>query len=62
VHPMRETAVEKFLEIAGADWSVVQQLIHKGLMVACEFDGKRFYRSAPWAGDQPGQSVGGKER
>lgn len=43
VHPMREEAVSEFLRKAGADWSAVDQLIDKGVLVEKEFQGKKFY-------------------
>jgi wyosine [tRNA(Phe)-imidazoG37] synthetase (radical SAM superfamily) len=43
VHPMREDAVREFLSRAGADWSFVDQLIKKKLLIETEFKGHRFY-------------------
>ena len=43
VHPMREEAVTAFLRKAGADWSVMDRLIEKGLMIKKTFQGKTFY-------------------
>lgn len=43
VHPMREDAVAEFLNKAEADWSNVDRLIEKGLMVKKTFQGKTFY-------------------
>jgi wyosine [tRNA(Phe)-imidazoG37] synthetase (radical SAM superfamily) len=43
VHPMREEAVAEFLNKAKAEWSVVQRLIDKNLMVKKTFQGKTFY-------------------
>ena len=43
VHPMREDAVTEFLRKAEADWSAVDQLIDRGLMVKKTFQGKIFY-------------------
>ena len=43
VHPMREDAVEKFLEKADTDWSVVHDLIKKGKLIELEFEGHKFY-------------------
>lgn len=43
VHPMREEAVDAFLERAGANWSVVHQLIAQDRLVQTAFDGRRFY-------------------
>ena len=43
VHPMREEAMEKFLERAETDWSVINKLISRGQLVEVEYEGKRFY-------------------
>lgn len=43
VHPMRRSAVKKFLKKAAADWSVVQQLIDQGKLVETRFGGRKFY-------------------
>ena len=43
VHPMREEAMEKFLERAKTDWSVIDKLISRGQLVEVEYEGKRFY-------------------
>ena len=43
VHPMREEAVTEFLKKAKAEWSAVDQLIKKGLMVKKNFQSKTFY-------------------
>ena len=43
VHPMREEAVNAFLDKAAADWSVVDQLIDKGMLVVKVFQGSKFY-------------------
>ncbi|HOU17547.1 MAG TPA: radical SAM protein [Candidatus Marinimicrobia bacterium] len=43
VHPMREEAIAKLLEKAKSDWSVVDSLIEKGLLVKKEYWGKTFY-------------------
>lgn len=43
VHPMREEAMEKFLERAETDWSVINKLISQGQLVEAEYEGKRFY-------------------
>ncbi len=43
VHPMREEGVKNFLEKSGKDWSFIQKLIQKGVLVEVEFEGKRFY-------------------
>jgi len=43
VHPMRESAVRELLKKAGADWSVVHQLIAQGKLVETEYAGQKFY-------------------
>jgi wyosine [tRNA(Phe)-imidazoG37] synthetase (radical SAM superfamily) len=55
VHPMREDAVGEFLaraqpgqrarpkQRAGADWSVVRELVEQGQLVRTEYKGQRFY-------------------
>ena len=43
VHPMREDAVAEFLNKAEADWSAVDRLIDKGMLVKKVFQGKKFY-------------------
>lgn len=43
VHPMREEAVMKFLEKAGADMSLADELVRRGEMVKTAYDGMEFY-------------------
>ena len=43
VHPMRESAVCEFLKKAGADGSVVHQLIAQSKLVETEYAGQKFY-------------------
>lgn len=43
VHPMREDAVEAFLQKAGADRSLLDQLMAEGHLTAAEYGGHRFY-------------------
>lgn len=43
VHPMREEAVQAFLHRAGADNSVVADLVERNLLLQEEYEGKRFY-------------------
>ncbi|HQE96172.1 MAG TPA: radical SAM protein [Candidatus Marinimicrobia bacterium] len=43
VHPMRKEAVAELLEKAKSDWSVVDRLIEKELLVKKEYQGKTFY-------------------
>ncbi|MGB6064647.1 MAG: radical SAM protein [Desulfomonilaceae bacterium] len=47
VHPMEEEAVEKFLQKAGADWTLIERLLENGRIIKTEFEGKQFYRKAP---------------
>ncbi len=43
VHPMREDAVSEFLKASKTDWSAVNSLLEKGLMVKKQFQDKTFY-------------------
>jgi wyosine [tRNA(Phe)-imidazoG37] synthetase (radical SAM superfamily) len=43
VHPMRESAVREYLKKAGADWSVVHQLITQSKLVETDYAGQKFY-------------------
>ncbi len=43
VHPMREEAVERLLNKAGASWSVVEKLMSEGAIVEKIYQGRRFY-------------------
>ena len=43
VHPMREDAVRRFLDQAGAAWAVVRRLVAQERLVEAEYDGYRFY-------------------
>ena len=43
VHPMREEAVNEFLERAGADRSVVRSLIAQGQLAEVVYEGWTFY-------------------
>jgi len=43
VHPMREDAVGEFLENAGTDWGIIQELIDNGNIIDLEYQGKKFY-------------------
>jgi wyosine [tRNA(Phe)-imidazoG37] synthetase (radical SAM superfamily) len=42
VHPMRREAVSDFLARAGADWSLVRQLIAQGQLVETSYAGRSF--------------------
>jgi len=43
VHPMRESAVQKFLSEAGATESILKELLGKGVLERIEYDGKIFF-------------------
>ncbi len=43
VHPMREEAVKEFFSKAKADWSIIQKLINKNLLMESEYDRKKYY-------------------
>jgi wyosine [tRNA(Phe)-imidazoG37] synthetase (radical SAM superfamily) len=43
VHPMREQAVDKLLRRAGADWSLVRDLVAQGQLVEAAYRGETFY-------------------
>jgi wyosine [tRNA(Phe)-imidazoG37] synthetase (radical SAM superfamily) len=43
VHPMREDAIEEFLENTGADWGIIQELVDSGNLISREYQGKKFY-------------------
>lgn len=43
VHPMRRDAVVELLEKTGADWSVIEGLIHRNQLVELEYQGEKFY-------------------
>ena len=43
VHPMRDEAVDAFLERAGAGWHIVHRLIAQGQLIQTEYEGRRFY-------------------
>jgi wyosine [tRNA(Phe)-imidazoG37] synthetase (radical SAM superfamily) len=43
VHPMRKDAVAKLLSRAKADWSVVNELVERGLLSEAQYAGKSFY-------------------
>ena len=43
VHPMRREAVEELLHKAGADWKVIEKLIHREKIMETEFNGHKFY-------------------
>jgi wyosine [tRNA(Phe)-imidazoG37] synthetase (radical SAM superfamily) len=43
VHPMRRDAVDGFLNVAGANWAIVQRLIAQRRLVETDYDGQTFY-------------------
>jgi wyosine [tRNA(Phe)-imidazoG37] synthetase (radical SAM superfamily) len=43
VHPMKSEAVEELLARAGADWSLVEELIADGLLVETNYKGEAFF-------------------
>ncbi len=43
VHPMREDAVQAFLDECQADWNVVQRLLEAGKLIETVYRGERFY-------------------
>ncbi len=43
VHPMREDAVQAFLNKAASDWTPIERLLEDGEMVRKTFQGKTFY-------------------
>ena len=43
VHPMREDAVEQFLQRAGSGWNIVERLIREGKLIESAFQGNKFY-------------------
>ncbi len=43
VHPMQEEAVREFLGKAGADWTLVDNLIVQDRLFATDYEGKKFY-------------------
>ncbi len=43
VHPIREDGLRRWLEKAGADWSLVEDLLRDAVLVATEYNGRRFF-------------------
>ena len=43
VHPMRQDAVEEFLEKSKSNWHVIRKMIEDERLVETEYGGKRFY-------------------
>ncbi len=43
VHPMREEAVNEFLDRAKADWTIVHGLVARGQLIRKEYEGSIFY-------------------
>ncbi len=54
VHPMREDAINDFLDRAGADGSVVQQLVDGGQLIETEYGGRTFYMRKLHLGEREG--------
>ena len=49
VHPMREAAVERFLQQADYSWDVVEKLLDQGELAKIEYQGNYFYLRRPKA-------------
>ncbi len=43
VHPMREDAIEEFLQRDQKDWDLIQKLVDEDKLLETEFQGKKFY-------------------
>ena len=43
VHPMQEEAVREFLAQAGADWTLIDNLLAQGRLLATNYEGRRFF-------------------
>lgn len=43
VHPMRKEAVSAFLQKAKAQWSVVDELVSRGLLTSSDYEGHTYY-------------------
>jgi len=43
VHPMREDAIQEFLDRDQKDWSLIRRLIEEGELLETNFQGKKFY-------------------
>jgi len=43
VHPMRQDAIEEFLEKSKSNWHVIRKMIEDNRLVETEYGGKRFY-------------------
>jgi len=56
VHPMREEAVKRLLNRAGAGWQDVEELISNGSLVEVEYQGKTFYMRKLPGLSSPGNS------
>lgn len=44
VHPMREDAMEEFLNKAKSDWTIIKDLMSQEEIVKLRYQGKNFYR------------------
>ncbi|MBE9540883.1 MAG: hypothetical protein IMF01_01075 [Proteobacteria bacterium] len=43
VHPMRKEALNEFLSRAGADWSIIHNMIAQGQLIKMNYEGKNYY-------------------
>ena len=43
VHPMRKEAIEEFLKKANSEWHIIEELLHKKLLIELEYEGKLYY-------------------
>ena len=43
VHPMREEALSQFLDKAGCEWRLIQELLDQGMIKKVQYAGNRFY-------------------
>ena len=43
VHPMREEALNEFISQAGADWSIIHNMIAQGQLIKTNYEGKNYY-------------------
>jgi len=43
VHPMRREAVRELLRKANAEWRVIEELLHKNLLVEVKYEGDLYY-------------------
>ncbi len=43
VHPLREEALRKMIDRAGADWKIVEELLNAGQIICIQYQEERFY-------------------